>query len=56
MKTAEELNTIAFARVRAAIDKDPVAALERLGLKAGGDLYRKGGYVKAFYIPKREFD
>jgi hypothetical protein len=39
-----------LAEIRRAIAEDPVAALAELGLTAGGDLYRKGGYVRAFCI------
>jgi hypothetical protein len=44
----------AFGVVEGYLERDPEWTLTQLGLKKGGDLYRKGGYVTAWYIPKPE--
>ena len=49
----EEDATAALAAIRGALQGDPTRALD-LGFSMGGELYRKGGLVRAFYIAKEE--
>lgn len=49
----EEDARSALAAIRDALSVDPTLALD-LGFSMGGELYRKGGFVRAFYIAKEE--